>query len=87
MFLCCLDTAVCLSSSYYDVYMCGRFRRQSIYYPTYTINQIMIVIMLQNWNYRHSNHYSAIKCVGFESINYIINLDTVSLFTVFSEND
>ena len=28
---------------------------------------------------------SAIKCIGFDSIYYIINLDIVSSFTVFSD--
>ena len=33
------------------------------------------------------SHYSTIKYVDFESIHYIINMDDVSSFMVFSEFD
>ena len=51
-----------------------------------SINQryhIMVVSMLKNWSRRFSSHY-IIKFVGFMPIYYAINLDIVSLFTVFS---
>ena len=69
------------SLSYYVV--CGRFKRQSILDQTDTINQIMIINMLQKLSYRYSSHYKIIKCVSFESIHYVINLNDVFLFNVF----
>ena len=40
---------------------------------------------LWNWSYKYSNHCSIIKLIGFELIYYIIKLDIVSSFIVFSE--
>ena len=52
----------------------------------------MIVSMLQKWSQRYSSHNSnikcvdlTIKCIGFESFHYAINLDVVSSFVVFSD--
>ena len=63
--------------------VCGQFERQNIFDQIETTNQIMIIKMLYNWNHSYSSHYSTIKCVGFESIHYVINLDVVSPFVVF----
>ena len=55
---------------------------------TETTNEIIIVNMLYNWSYRYSSsHYRIIKCVDFESIHYVIKLDTTPSFKVFSEFD
>ena len=50
--------------------------------------------MLQNWNQRYYSHNSSIKCVdstikciGFKSFHYAINLDVVSSFMIFSNFD
>ena len=50
--------------------------------------------MLQNWSQKYSSHNnnincveSTIKCIGFKSFHYIINLDVISLFMVFSDFD
>ena len=51
-----------------------------------SINQIyhiMVVSMLKNWSFRYFNHF-IIKFVGFMLIYYIINLDIISSFIVFS---
>ena len=48
-----------------------------------TTNQIILVNMLQSHMY--FIQYCIIKCVGFETIHYIINLDVVSFSIVFSE--
>ena len=54
----------------------------------------MIVNMLQNYSHKYFSHNSnikyicsIIKCISFESIYYVINLDVVSLFMVFSDFD
>ena len=47
----------------------------------------MAVNMLQNWSHRYSSHYRIIKCVDFESIHYILNLDVALSSKVFSEFD
>ena len=54
----------------------------------------MVVNILENWNHTYSNHNnnikyvnSIIKCIGFESIHYVINLDVVSFYMVFSNFD
>ena len=44
---------------------------------------IIIVSMLKNWNRRYSNNY-IIKFIGFMLIYYVINLDIVSSFMIFS---
>ena len=43
--------------------------------------------MLHNWSHRYSNHYRIIKCADFKSIHYVINMDAMSFFKVFSEFD
>ena len=54
----------------------------------------MVVSMLQNWSQRYSSHNnnvkcvdSTIKCLGFESFYYVINLNVVSSFVIFSNFD
>ena len=54
----------------------------------------MIVSMLQKWSQRYSSHNSnlkcvdlTIKCIGFESFHYAINLDVVSSFVVYRDFD
>ena len=54
----------------------------------------MIISMLQNWSQRYSSHNSnilcvdsTIKCLGFESFYYVIKLDVVSSFVIFSNFD
>ena len=49
----------------------------------YRIYQIMIVNMLKNWNSKYSSHF-IIKFIGFMSIYYDINLDSVSFIIVFN---
>ena len=87
-------------SSQYDslvfvgVYLClGDLNEQNIYDQRQEIKS-MIVSMLQNWSQRYSSHNSnikcvdsTIKCIGFESFRYAINLDVVSSFMIFSGFD
>ena len=47
------------------------------------IYQIMVVSILKNWSPRYSSNY-IIKFVGFMSIYYVINLNIVSSYIVFS---
>ena len=42
---------------------------------TESSDQILLVIMLHIWNLRYSKHVWIIKCVGFESIIFAINLN------------
>ena len=42
---------------------------------------------MQDWSHMYSSHHKMIKCVGFESIHYAINLDVTSSSRVFSEFD
>ena len=49
----------------------------------YRIYQIMIVNMLNNWNSKYSSHF-IIKFIGFMSIYYDINLDSVLSIIVFN---
>ena len=35
----------------------------------------------------YSSHYRITKCVGFESTHYVVNLDVMSSFKVFSKFD
>ena len=67
--------------------MCGQFKRQSIFDQIETINQIIVINLLQNWNHMYYNHCSTIKCVGFKPIHYTINVDIVSSSIVFSKFD
>ena len=46
--------------------------------------QILLVIMLHIWNFRYSKHVWIIKCVGFKSIIFTINLDFESSSKVFN---
>ena len=50
--------------------------------------------MLENWSQRYYSHnsnikcvYLTIKCIGFKSFHYAINLDVVSSFVVFNDFD
>ena len=54
--------------------VCERFRRQSIFDQIEATNQIIVVNILQNRSHMYSSHYISIKCVGFKSIHYAINL-------------
>ena len=54
----------------------------------------MVVSLLYNLSQRYFSHNSNIKCVnsiikyiGFESFHYVINLNVVSSFMVFSSFD
>ena len=54
----------------------------------------MIDSMLKNWSQRYYSHNSnikcvdsTIKCIGFKSFHYAINLDVVSSFVVFNDFD
>ena len=53
----------------------------------------MVIKMLQIWSNRYYSHNinikyvsSTIKCIDFESIDYV-NLDVVSSFMIFSDFD
>ena len=46
------------------------------------IHIIIINMLKNNWTPRYYNYY-IIEFIGFISIYYVINLDIVSLFTVF----
>ena len=57
---------------------------------TYSIGQrfqIMVVIMLQNWNHWYFIHYRIIKYLGFKPITYAINLNAVSSSKIFNGFD
>ena len=56
-----------------------------IFDRTKTINQIIVVNMLQNLSHMYSSHYMIIKCVGFKSIHYTINLNIMLSFEVFNK--
>ena len=43
--------------------------------------------MLYIWNVRYSRHFFIIKCVGFELIIFVNNLDVVLSFKVFNTFD
>ena len=47
------------------------------------IYQIIIINMLKNWSSSYSSHY-IIKSVGFMSILYAINLNTISFSIVLT---
>ena len=50
----------------------------------------MTINMLQNLSHMYFSHNSIgsnIKCIDFESIHYVINLDVVSSFMVFNDFD
>ena len=47
----------------------------------------MVVNILENWSHRYVSHYNTIKCVSFDSIHYVINIDVVSSSMDFSEFD
>ena len=47
----------------------------------------MVVNILENWSHRYVSHYNAIKCVSFDSIHYVINIDVVSSSMDFNEFD
>ena len=74
-------------SSCCGVYLClGNSDEQSKYEQIQKIKS-MVVNILQNWSHINYNHNSNIKCVGFKSIYYAINLNTVLSFMVFSNFD
>ena len=53
-----------------------------------TSSQIIVVSMLQkSWSHMYSCYHRIIKCVGFKTIHYAINLDVTSSSRVFSEFD
>ena len=60
---------------------------QSIFNKTKTINQIMVVNMVQNWSHTYYSHYKVIKCIGFEPIHHVINLGVALSFKVFCKFD
>ena len=52
----------------------------------------MVICMLQNLSLMYYSHNSnikyidsTIKCIGFESIHYVINFDVISSFVVFND--
>ena len=47
----------------------------------------MIVNMLLKWSHWYSSHHSDIKYIGFESINYAINLNILSSCIAFNKFD
>ena len=47
----------------------------------------MVVNILQNLSHRYINHNSNIKCVSFESIRYVMDLNIVSSFMIFNDFD
>ena len=72
-------------SSSCGVYLClSDSNKQSI---SDQRNQINSHQYLQNWSRRYSSHNSNIKCVGFESIHYAINLNVILSSMIFSEFD
>ena len=83
-----------LLSSWCDIYLyLGDSDKQNIYDKRQEIKS-MVINILQNLSYMYSSHNNNIKCVGstikrvgFESINYAINLDIVSSFMVFNDFD
>ena len=71
----------------------GDSNEQSIFNQRQEIKSI-VVSMLQNLSQRYYSHNSnikyvdsTIKCIDFESFYYVINLDIVSSFVVFSDFD
>ena len=71
----------------------GDSNEQSIFNQRQEIKS-MVVSMLQNLSQRYYSHNSnikyvdsTIKCIDFESFYYVINLDIVSSFVVFSDFD
>ena len=77
---------VWFSSSWCNVYLClGDSNEQSIYDNRQEIKS-RVVSMLQNWNQRYSSHNSnikcvdsTIKCIGFESFHFAINVHSLFL--------
>ena len=87
-----LITVFGLSSTYYNVVLFIMFLRRFICVGAIQTSkadlinrryQIMVVNMFKNWSCRYSSHY-IIKFVGFMPIYYVINLNIVSSFMVFS---
>ena len=64
----------------------SNFDEQSKYEQRQKIKS-MVVNILQNWSHINYNHNSNIKCIDFKSIYYVINLNTVLSFMVFSNFD
>ena len=83
---------VVVSSQYNDlvfvgVYLClGDLNEQSIYDQRQEFKSIVIG-MLQNLSQMYSSHNNNIKCIGFESFHYFINLNVVSSFMIFNGFD
>ena len=83
-----------MSSSLCDFYLCENdLDKQNISYHQQEIKS-MVVNMLYNLNYRYYSNDSKIKCVsstilyiGFDLIQYVINLDVVSFSMVFNDFD
>ena len=90
----CYTTTFWFSSLWCDTYLClGDLDEQSISDQRQEIKSLVVNI-LQNWSHRYSSHNSNIKCVGstikctgFESIHYAINLNIVSSFMGFNDFD
>ena len=74
---------VMLLSSFYDALFVWRRFRQVKWIRSVKKNQIIGASMLKNLNRRYSCHH-IIKFIGFISIYYVINLDIVSSFMIFS---
>ena len=52
-----------------------------------TSNQIMLFNILQNLSHMYLSHHKIIKCVDFELIHCVINLNAILFSRVFSEFD
>ena len=74
--------------SYYDIlFMCKRFRQNTFVNSHSYFNYCNIIkfVVLNPLIFKYVD--LIIKYTGFESFYYAINLDTVSLFMVFSDID
>ena len=73
----------CFSSSRFDALFAWRVIQAGKAASISRIYQIMVSNMLKNWSHGYSSHY-IIKFIGFILIYYVINLNIVSSFMIFS---
>ena len=93
--MCRLNTTVLLSSSLCNVYLyLIDSDDQNIYDNRRQKIKSIVVNMLHNYNhmyYSYNNNIicvdSTIKYIDFESFYYVINLDVISSYIVFSDID
>ena len=92
-----------MSSSWYSIYLSSSWCDVYLYEDNSDAQnksnhrqyiKSLVINMLQNLNHRYSSHNnnikyvaSIIKCIDFELIYYVINLNVVSYSIVFSDFD